>query len=170
MMLEAFTWQQFLIAALILSVVWYVGVGLLYYKTEISNFLSGEKGKSSEPLPHGWQNKVDTLEDNLIGASVQEHGVSIVEADDFSFLPRELASSELDPLGELADVQQEIKSICAILEQEDGSKEDFFSLFAMIRNKYPKVASSGLAPELKDFIREHAPFHLSAEELENLWV
>jgi hypothetical protein len=54
--------------------------------------------------------------------------------------------------------------------KEDGSKEDFLSLFVMIRNKYPKVATSSLLPELNDFIREHAPFALNEEELESLWI
>lgn len=167
MSLQSLTWQQFLIATLAFSAAWYAVVGLLYYRREISLFFS--KDKLPEPLAHGWQDKVDELGTSLVGAAAQEHGVSVLEADEFSFLPRE-AATEVDPLGELADVQQEIKGICTVLGKEDGSKEDFMALFIMIRNKYPKVAASDLLPELNAFIREQVPFHISQEELESLWV
>jgi hypothetical protein len=166
MRLESLTWQQFLVATLAFSAVWYAVVGLLYYRKEISLLFS--KDKLSEPLAHGWQDRVDDLEPGLIGAAAEEHGVSVLEADEFSFLPRE-AVTEVDSLGELADMQQEIKGICTVLGKEDGSKEDFMALFIMIRNKYPKVATSELLPELNAFIREQAPFHISQEELESLW-
>lgn len=170
MLLQSFTWQTFLIAAMILSAVWYLGIGRLFYRKYIAGFLSGGRGKGFEPLPHGWQNEVDELAPDLVGGQKQEHGVSVLEADEFHFVPAGSAATAPDPLGELADVQQEIKSICRILEKEDGTKEDFLSLFVMIRNKYPKVASSGLLRELNEFIREHAPFHLSEQELDSLWV
>lgn len=169
-MLKTFTWQDFLLAAIVLSLVWYAVIALLFYRKEVLRFLSGKKNKDAEPLPHGWQDEVDELETDLIGKSVEDEGVSVLEADDFSFVPREESGSYLDPLGDLADVQQEIKSICRILEKEDGSKEQFFSLFEIIRNKYPKVGASQLLPQINDFIREQAPFYLSDEELDNLWV
>lgn len=171
MMLEAFTWQHFLVAALILSVVWYLGVGFLYYKTEISNFLSpGGNFQKSEPLLHSWQDEVDDMDADLVGKQVEEHGVSVIEADEFNFLPVLESTTKLDLLGEFADVQEEIKSICRILEKEDGTKEDFFSLFSLIKNKYPKISSSDLLPQLDEFILEHLPFHLEEEELERLWI
>lgn len=167
MMLQSFTWQEFLLAALVLSVLWYAGVGLLFYRGEISGFLSG-RGKSSEPLGHSWADQVDELEVDLMGAAVGESGVSVLEADEFSFVPRESVDRSLDPLGDLADVQEEIKSICSVLEMEDGTKADFFALFAMIREKYPKVFATGLRTELAEFIVEHLPFELSEDELAGL--
>lgn len=168
MTLQSLTWQQFLIATLAFCAVWYAVVGLLYYRREILLAFSKDN-KLPEPLPHGWQDKVDELEPGLVGTAAEEHGVSVLEADEFSFLPRE-TTSEVDTLGELADIQQEIKGICTVLGKEDGSKEDFMALFLMIRNKYPKVATSELLPELNAFIREQVPFHISNEELESLWV
>lgn len=167
MMLNALTWQEFLLAALVLSVLWYAGVGLLFYRGEISGFLSG-RGKSVEPLAHSWEDQVDELEADLVGATAGESGVSVLEADEFSFVPRKSVDRSLDPLGDLADVQQEIKSICLVLEMEDGTKADFFALFAMIREKYPKVFVGGVRVELAEFIVEHLPFELSEDELAGL--
>lgn len=168
MMLQAFTWQDFLLAALVLSVFWYAGVGLLFYRGEISGFLSG-KGGGSEPLAHGWQDQVDELDLDLVGGASGESGVSVLEADEFSFVPRELADLPLDPLADLEDVKVEIKSICAVLEMEEGTKADFFALFAMIRGKYPTVFAGEEILELREFLVEHLPFELSDPELAGLW-
>ena len=164
-MLKSFSWQDFLLAATLLTLLWYAVVWLFYRK----------KGtQSSAPLPHSWEDDFDPLDDdNLMGKSALEHGVSIVEADDFSFAESENIREQpdqLEKLGDIADVQQEIKAICGILASEDGTKDDFFSLFEVIRNKYPKLASSSLLPELNEFIREHVPFHLTEEELDQLWA
>jgi len=98
--------------------------------------------------------------------------VSVLEADEFSFASVEEREDHAKPdlLGDLADVQQEIKIICRILEKEDGSKDDFFSLFEVVKHKYPKLAGSDLLDEINDFIREQVPFYLSEQELNSLWV
>lgn len=200
MMFASFTWQQFLIAALVFSVVWWVAVLLLYWRAEVSGLLSGKgwnavsakagaSGATADngPLPHGWQDGVDDLVDSgtdegLLGKPVLEHGVSVLDAEEFSFVPREEEAGlagrsgavEAEPgaenRGDLADVQQEVRSICALLAQEDGTKEDFFALFAMVRERYPKVSASPLLAELNGFIRDRVPFHLSQEELDGLWL
>jgi hypothetical protein len=153
------------LASIILSLLWWAGVWLLYYR---------RRGQPSVSLTHRWADEVDDLEEvDLMGKPVLEHGVSIVQADDFSFgapPPDKEIPDKGEQLGDLADVQQEIKTVCGILAAEDGSKEDFFSLFEMLRSKYPKISSSGSLDALNTFIREHVPFALSEEELENLWV
>lgn len=163
-MFKSFTWQDFLLAATLLTLIWYGLVWLCFRK----------KGKPVSPaLQHRWEEDFSQVEDRdgLMGKPALEHGVSVVEADDFSFAPVERAerADRVGMLGELADVQQEIRTACSILASEDGTKEDFFTLFEVIRGKYPKLASSPLLPELNGFIREQVPFYLSEEELEQLW-
>ena len=170
MMFEEFTWQQFLVAAMVLTALWVLGVWLIYWRP-----LSTGGGKVREALPHSWQDEVDefsTLDDGLMGKPALEHGVSVLEADEFSFVPAEERKGREEPnlLGDMADAQDEIKGICRILEKEDGSKEDFFALFEVVRLKYPKLTGSELLPELNDFIREQVPFYLSEQELDSLWV
>jgi len=161
-MLKAFSWQDFLLAATLLSLIWWLGIWLLYYRNT--------GAKNLVPLGHSWSEEVDDLgkESGLMGKAVLEQGVSMVTAEDFSFGAP--VSDQGEQLGDLADLQEEIKSICGILEVEDGTKEDFFLLFEMIRKKYPKIASSPSLSSLHVFIREHVPFALSEEELENLWT
>ncbi|ETZ20151.1 hypothetical protein [Pedobacter sp. V48] len=165
-MLKAFSWQDFLLAATIMSLLWWLGIWLLYFRKPVVG--------ASLPLSHSWANEVDELgAADLMGKPALDSGVSVVEADDFSFgapLADEGAPDQEEQLGDLADVQEEIKTVCRILAAEDGTKEDFFSLFEMIRNKYPRITSSPSLAALNGFIREHVPFALSKEELENLWV
>lgn len=191
MMFQEFTWLQFLVAAMVLSLLWVLGVWLIYWRPLAPGGLNGGRGNgvhdAEDALPHSWQDEVDELntpDDGLMGKPALEHGVSVLDADEFSFAPleerggreehydrgegRKLGVEAL--LGELADAQEEIKGICRILEKEDGIKEDFFALFEVVRLKYPKLAGTELLGELNDFIREQVPFYLSEQELDSLWV
>lgn len=179
MSLQEFTWQQFLVAAMVLSALWVLGVWLVCWRP-----LSAGGVKAGEALPHSWQDEVDefnTVDDGLMGKPAQEHGVSVLEADEFSFAPVEEPGERekrYEPgkrgvealLGELADAQEEIKGIARIMEKEDGSKEDFFAMFELIKDKYPGLSSSELLGELNDFISEQVPFFLSEQELDSLWA
>lgn len=173
-MLKSFTWPEFLLASIILSLMWWAGVWLLCYRG---------KGKSISPLPHSWEDEVEEVFD-VLGKPALEQGASVVEAEAFSFAEgpeKEDDDGEVagdgDPetdkvsrLGDISDVQQEIREVCRLLAAEDGTKEDFFTLFEMLRSRYPGIAGSAAIAALNGFIREHVPFALSEEELEGLWV
>lgn len=170
-MLKAFSWQDFLLAATILSLLWWLGIYLCFFWKK-GGGIAGSGAASA--LPHSWENQVDDLDNGLMGKPVLEHGVSVVEAEDFSFGGSEMEdagdSAKLEQLGDLADVQQEIKEVCRILAAEDGTKEDFFVLFEMVKGKYPGIALSPSLAALNGFIREQVPFALSSQELEDLWL
>ncbi len=167
MLLSNFSWQVFLLAAVLLSLLWYAGVWLLFYRKKPAG--------ASAPLPHGWEDEVDVLEganverrsgdlvDDLMGLSALAHGVSVLEAEDFSFgVPEETK------LGVLPDVQEEIKTACRAVEAGVGGKPEFFALFALIRERY--AIPQGSRELLNEFIREHVPFFLAEQELEDLWL
>lgn len=162
-MLKAFSWQDFLLAAIGLSFVWYLLVWLLFYRKVSPS--------SDQALGHHWDSKVDQLGDaGLLGERANDHGVSVMETDDFSFVESGAKADQVEQLGDLADVQQEIKGICELLEKEDGGKDYFFQLFEGVKENYPKIAASSSVSLLNEYIREHVPFYLSEEELESLWV
>jgi hypothetical protein len=164
-MLKSFSWPDFLLAASVFSLFWFLVIGLLFYRKEVFGLLSGRKA-DVEPLLHGWQDLVEELDstDDLMGKSALDDGVALVSAEDFSFV------DQTEQLGLVADVQEEVKSICSILEKEDGGKEYFLSLFSLVKSKYPAIASSPSLSAINAFIREHVPFFLSEEELDSLWV
>jgi hypothetical protein len=108
-----------LIAAVVLSVLWVLGVWLIYWRPTTQGGVNSRKDVE-DALPHSWQDEVDelkVLDDGLLGKSALDHGVSVMEADEFSFVPVEKDRGERgepDLLGELADAQEEIKGICRI--------------------------------------------------------
>ena len=172
-MLKAFSWPDFLLASIILSLLWWAVIWLIYFRRKGSD--------AAEPLDHNWEHLEEDFESELMGKPVLDAGVKVVEADDFSFgvdAGSEVLDEAADPesadqverLGDLADAQEEIREVCKLLAAEDGTKDDFFVLFEMVRNKYPKLAFSASLPALNGFIREHVPFALSEEELEGLWA
>lgn len=169
-MLEQFTWAQFLLAAAVLTPVWYCSIILLFYNKELKSFLNGKpvQSKATEPLPHHWDQQVDQFEqeaeDYLMGKSKMPEGVSVLSAEEIGF-----ADPKPQQLGLVADVLEEIKTIFGILVKEDGNKHDFLNLMQSVRESYPKIAAHPNLNQINDFIISNASFHITREELEILW-
>lgn len=171
-MLTQFTWQQFLVAISVLSLVWYCSIILLFYRKELKRILSGKPLKESraDPLPHRWEDKVDHLEpaaeEPLMGKAKLPDGVSVVEMDEIQFADPEMKTQRL---GLIPDVIQEIKVILDILAKEDGDKKDFLALMQTVCENYPRVRSHPDLSAINDFITSNAPFHITQDEIENIW-
>jgi len=174
-MLQQITWQTFLVATLVLTISWCLAIALIFYRTKIFQFFENRKQKpinqfkTTEPLPHRWEKGVDKLsneEMELVGKARLPEGVSMIDSNGFSFTNEDEKQQQL---GLIPDVIQEIKKVFSLLAAQDGNKKNFFRLMETIRENYPKIASNPNIGSLNQFIAEHAPFHLSAKELENLW-
>jgi hypothetical protein len=190
-MLQHFTWQQFLVAALILSLIWYAAVLLVFYRQELNDFLSGSRRPLNrpEPLPHVWEEEFEGGplhgEDNLMGKPAMPEGMSRLSFAQFGFAPTvEKTGGTLEAvpgeagknegpdtkLGLIPDVLEELKRIFHVLERDKGSKADFISLFGLVSAKYPKIKGSANQQALNAYIRENVLFPISDEELDGLWV
>lgn len=171
-MLQQFSWQQFLVAIAVLTLIWYAAVILLFYKKELKAFLNGKPPEypTNKPLPHRWEDKVDELpavaEGELMGKSKMPEGVSVIDMEELQFSEPD---DKTEKLGLVSDVIEEIKLIFKILGQEDGNKQDFLKLIQEVKIRYPKIASSSSLSQINEFIQTNASFHLSSEELEDLW-
>lgn len=171
MMLQQFTWQQFLVAVLILSLVWYTGVILIFYRRELKALLGGNRRQQEkEPLPHRWQKEVEILEeensDEMIGRSKMPEGMENVGVGGFGFVNDNAKEAQV---GLVPDVLQEIKKVFRNIAERDGNKKDFFRLMETVRGNYPQISSHPSIGHINGFISENVPFHLSPDELENLW-
>jgi len=165
--LHQFTWQQFLVAALVLTVGWYVAIATLYFRKELSGLFDGKS--KPEKLKKEWEEELDD-EENLMGRAMPVEGLSTVTMNDFGFVPKERTDERTTRLGVVPDILEELKSIFYILERDKGSKDDFISLFGRISAKYPQIEGSPNQDALNDYIRENLPFEISDEELESLWI
>lgn len=154
---------------------WYVGVILLFYRNELNAFLGGKpNGLGSEALPHRWDKGVDTVleeevleDEELMGRSKMPEGMEVVETAGISFASN--STDKVQQIGLVADVLQELKEVFAVIARQDGNKSDFFGLMEMVRQAFPAIGSHPNIGQINAFITAHAPFHLSPEELENLW-
>lgn len=185
-MLQHFSWQQFLVAALILTLIWYTGLILLFYRDTITDLLNGRRRPASvlETLPHVWDEDyenepISEEEESLMGKSVLPEGMTRLSMAQFGFAPivenatnekRETGGERDMQLGLVPDVLEELKSIFHILHTENGNKVDFISLFKMVSSKYPKIRNTPNQHALNDYIRENLPFEITEDELDKLWI
>ena len=177
-MLHQFTWQHFLVASLILTLIWYAGVILIFYRKELEGLLktSGKEQVPSGPLSHHWDEDVDTfpqypsgsIGERLMGEFKFPEGISTVSSEDFGF--SDSLDYKIDQVGLVPDILEEIKNVFNTLSQQDGTKLDFFNQMQIVKDNYPKIGEHPNLTQINDFISGHAPFYLSKEELENLWV
>ncbi len=179
-MLQQFTWQQFLIAALVLSLIWYAILVILLYRKRLNDAIKRKSlpsrpriQSSYDPREEIDEEPGDDQDNSLIGKHSLPEGVEELSMSQISFAPKR-KESEAEPenndrLGLIPDVLDEMKTLFNILRNESGTKEDFFSLFGLIKSKYPSIKHSPYLGQLNAYILENLPFPLSEEELDTLW-
>ncbi len=178
-MLQAFTWQQFLIAAVVFSLVWLVIVLMVFYRKELGAFLSGGSKPRVEPLTHAWQGDFDNIaEEGVMGKPALSDGVSILDQDDFSFKQGVVKpGNDVPATDELlqSDVFDLMERIKPVLEDAELDKDALIDLVNGQVRDYPKLMQSPLLESVYERVchqvNESAvlEFELSAEELkENL--
>ncbi|MEH3112566.1 hypothetical protein [Pedobacter terrae] len=177
-MLQNFTWQHFLVAASVLTLVWYLAVILLFYRRKVLNLLGRQSEATSDnlkdtaPLPHRWEKGVDILADQdeseVMGKAKLPEGMFLLSSADFGFAGTKGKDKE-QQLGLVPDILQDIRLVFKTLAEKDGKKKDFFIMFDQMKGVYPKMAGHPNITQINEFILDHASFHLTLEELENLW-
>lgn len=180
-MLQNFTWQQFLVAALVFSLLWYGGIwffwlrhrklGGLGWKGSSAGIGSGRSGRSAGKLPHRWEGDVEVLSpaDELMGKSRLPEGMELLSGSELRFAGKEGTADRSDQLGLVPDLLQELKLLFQRLAEEDGKKSDFFRLLEALKSGFPKMGGHPQMHALNEFIIDHAPFHLTPGEIADLW-
>src|SRR5690606_37885856 len=90
-MLHQFTWQQFLIAAIIFLLIWYLAVFIYCHRKKQGGFLGKAKPQQPERLRREWEADFDDdseSDDDLIGRPVLPDGVSEVSMHMLDFAPK----------------------------------------------------------------------------------
>lgn len=174
LMLQHFTWTQFLLTSTALSFLWYSAVLLIAYRTELFALIKGNEPivKKTALALEGQMVDADGDENQPMGKSRMPEGLEVVSMGALAFSAgQDMGSGDgrSDQLGLIPDVLRELKEIFGILAKEDGDKQDFFSLAAMVSEKYGRIGSSPNIGKINEYIRDHAPFAITLEELENLW-
>jgi hypothetical protein len=127
MLLQHFTWQQFLVAATILTAVWYVAVILILYRQKLQDLLNGKRQPNAahERLKHAWEDdyeeEPEAETDDLIGETALPEGMSKVSMSMFGFAPR-VNEPEADAHFEAAN-QEPGNEPQATSDDEDAGRE-----------------------------------------------
>jgi len=179
-MLHQFSWQHFLIAALVLSLIWYVALFLLFYRGRLKGRSSGKRVKDfadagEVPFQRSGRPKesAEALEAELMGQPKMPEGMSRVGMHQVLFAGRNPEVTSLvdqgRQLGLVPDILEELKEIFSVLEAEQGTKQDFLELFALVKAKFPGIGGTPEEKALNGFIRENVLFPISDAELDALW-
>jgi hypothetical protein len=171
-MLQSYSWSAFFFLMGALSLLWYAGVALIAYRKECLAFFKLSRGEP-ESIPNfpaaakktgsGIQKMPDALP-SVMGKSRAAQGVESSMLGELSF-----ASESNDGVGLKSDIIAELKEIFTLLADNDGDKGDFIGLLEALKLRYPPLAAHPARTQINSFIKAHAPFLLSPEELENLW-
>ena len=172
-MLYKITWQHYLLYVAIALALWYGIVLWIYYREDAKRFLNkvNEKAGTDEGLPDN-----DEPDENLLGKPEEEYGVSVVDSQQISFEAKpayqektDQFSNEDDLKGLIPDVMEEIKSIIYTVKTEQGTKDDFISLFKIVSSKYPNIKDIRQLEAVNEWISDNLPFELTQEEFLQLW-
>jgi hypothetical protein len=172
-MLYKITWQHYLLCVAIALALWYGIVLWIYYREDAKRFLIkvNEKAGTDEGLANN-----DEPDEDLLGKPEEEYGVSIVDSQEISFGVKPAYQEKTGQLsnedvlkGLIPDLMEEIKSIIYIVETEQGTKDNFISLFKLVSSKYSNIKDIRQLKALNEWISDNLPFELTQEEFLQLW-
>ncbi|MFD2965408.1 MULTISPECIES: hypothetical protein [Olivibacter] len=173
-MLKQITWQEFLLAATLLTFLWYISIILLLFRKELKRLLTGKKHGAENGVRNGTKEddldaeQAKSVDDNLMGKTKLPEGMSVMGMEEFSFRKRDEEQKE-KMLGSVPDLLEEMKQLFQILKDEEGTKADFLVLMDGFKPRLKAIRTDSNQQSLNEFIARHAPFPLSERELENLW-
>lgn len=170
-MLKSISWQEFLTVMSILSVIYYSVLGLLYYRAEISNFLSGRTRVKASPPSNSAKRS-----SSLIGQIKEEEEIDEDEEQGT------LSSDQIHPvennprdalLGAVADLLKDLKEIIDSIAANKTEKSECLVLFKAIFSKYSQLGGTRYQQSINLFLYENAvdqfAFELTLEEINSLW-
>lgn len=162
-MLNDISWQQYTIAILLMTTLWYTYVGLRYYQPELSAFLKIKPASRSITPP-------------LANPMTVVMGEAKPEADTGLFDPQELifGGSQPDDISDqtlpkgpadnlLAEAQVLVNAYAG-----NNDKEEFLSLFKLLLDKYEvfadEISLPAIITSLNSFATDKLPFKIQATE------
>jgi hypothetical protein len=183
-MSKMITWHQYFTLIGSLTLLYYVLILWLYYKTEILAAFA-PKTQTASPIT-----SPGNIQQQPLMGEPEFDGQQTVGAEDIFFAaPDEEENEQETPtteatkqpdiptmpdetflLGPVADFLKELKSSFSLLKEAQGDKEEFLTLLGILSEKYNTVMQSAYRPLLEVFILELAteqlPFELTPADLQ----
>ncbi|MDB4925510.1 hypothetical protein [Mucilaginibacter sp.] len=163
-MLHQITWQQYLLFVAAALLLYYALIWLTFYRGKTAGLFSGKRQFKMQPEPGD-----EWGYNELLGNAAEEYGVSTAESGDLYFGATHPFPDNEALYGLIPDVLEEIKSVIHTVTTEQGTKDDFRSLFKLVAVKYPQLKTSPHLEAINEWIGDNVPFTLSEDELYQLW-
>lgn len=186
-MLHQISWSTYAVSILLAITLYYLYVGLTFYRAEIQALIYRLLGKQPALKSSG---KGDLqFSDYAIIGQAQPDDVTFVAPEDLSFGPpespdewqTETTASSINPatpasrlVGDFSEMISEVKTLIRVINESSENKENFEMLFRLIVQKYPSLTGTAYQQQINDFLLDEGaaqfPFALSATDLENYWI
>lgn len=177
-MFNTITWQQFLLAALLIVGVYYVTATLLLFRKEISAWFKPKP----IPIEPDKDDPLTTTDNALMGKAAEEEDLfsrrsSIVHSEELVVsrvstdeMPDTIQTpGEVQLLtGTIADLMQEISVLLQMAEEHQSTKEECSQLFISLFERYPNLKDTAYAHTVNRHICEEgkSKFSFDVEMLE----
>lgn len=170
-MLKSISWQEFLTVLSVLSLIYYSILGLVYYRVEIKNLISGKGKTDASPRPSTRRSN------SLVGQIREEEDIN--DDEDQSTI----SSDQINPvhnhpqdalLGTVADLLKDLKEIIDSISTRKIEKGESLALIKAVFSRYEQLRGTNYQQSVDLFLYENAidqfPFELSLEEIQKLWT
>jgi len=186
-MLHQISWFTYAVSVLLLVTIYYLYVGLAFYRIELQSVIYKLMGKQPAVKASG-QGDLQ-LPDYAIMGKAQPEDVEFLNQEELSFGPTDnpdelslqetskspaSTASDSKLIVDFSEMMSEVKTLVRVINESSESKENFEMLFRLVVQKYPSLNGTAYEQQINDFlIAEGAPqfpFPLNAEDLKNYWL
>jgi hypothetical protein len=184
-MLQHLTWTAYLTSIVIIAVIYYVLIGLTYYRHELGNAFYRLSGKPPRQLNPSRGDLILPLAD-IVG-STRTDGMDIVDQEELVFAspdeerPTTGIIESIRPmaddaylLSDLSEMVSETKTLIRVINESNESKENFEMLFRLVVQKYPDLAGTVYEDQINAYLLKEGadlfPFTLTNSEMQTYWL
>jgi hypothetical protein len=186
-MLHQISWFTYSVSILSVIAVYYLYIGLTFYKIEIQSSIYKLTGK--QPAVRTAGNGDLQLPDYGIMGKAQPDHVEFVNQEELTFGPADypdevtsqlsekaqgVPGTESQLIGDFSEMVSEVKTLIRVINESSESKENFEMLFRLIVQKHSALAGTAYQEQVNDFLIEKGgpefPFSLSIADLNNYWT
>lgn len=184
-MLQHLTWSAYLTAIVITAAIYYVLIGLTYYRHELRNAISRLSGKQPRQLNSSRGDLI--LPSGDIVGGIRTDGMDIVDQEELVFASPDddqpvtaliqsirLTAADAYLLSDLSEMVAETKTLIRVINESNESKENFEMLFRLVVQKYPDLAGTVYEDQINAYLLKEAadlfPFTLTNSELQTYWL
>jgi len=182
-MLHQISWFTYAVSIISLVVIYYLYVGLTYYRTEFQSFIFRLTGK--QPALQTAVTSDLQIPDYEITGKVQPEEIDFVPQEELSFAPADereelapadqvLSGTDSRLIGTFSEMVFEVKTLIRVINESSESKENFEMLFRLIVQKYPQLSGTPYQQQINAFLLSEGapefPFPLNENDLINYWT